>query len=305
MRTAFINTLIELAQKDESIWVLTTDVGFSVLEGFIEKFPDRYINCGIAEQNMIGVAAGLALAGKKPYLYSTIPFLAMRGFEQWRNDVCYQNLDVTMVATGAGFVYGKLQFTHFAQEDIGILRTLPNMHIFSPADPMETRQLVFETHEIKGPAFIRMYKGGEKNIYSEPPAVEAGKPIVVKPGKGVAIIGTGLCVEMGARVAEELKNQGIDSKLISLHTLKPVNGAAIFDEIKDSPAVFTIEDHSIAGGMGSIVAEILAEGGYQGKFKRFGIPDRWVADTGDFDFMRQKAGLTPEIIAQQIIEIIN
>ena len=158
MRTAFVNTLIELAEKDENIYLLTGDLGFSVLEGFIQKFPERFINCGVAEQNMMGVAAGLALSGKKPYVYSIIPFVTMRCFEQVRNDICYQNLDVKIVGVGSGLAYGFLGATHHAIEDIAILRVLPNMTILSPGDPTEARELTLKSYQTKNPTYLRLNK---------------------------------------------------------------------------------------------------------------------------------------------------
>lgn len=305
MRTAFINTLIDLAQNDESIYLLTSDLGFSVLEGFIEKFPERFINCGIAEQNLVGVAAGLAQAGKKVYIYSLVPFIAMRCLEQLRNDICYQNLNVKIICTGAGFVYGVLGFTHFSQEDLGILRTLPNLAVLSPADPLETAQLTLKSYQQAGPAFMRIYKGGEKNIYPALPAIEIGKPSMIKPGTGGLFIGTGLGVELAFQVNDILKNSGYDFGITSLHTVKPVDRTALLDCVRDMPAVFTVEDHGVAAGMGSVVAEILLEAGFAGKFKMFGIPDRYVSDTGDFLYMRKAAGMAPANIAQQILQIIN
>ncbi len=305
MRTAIINTLIELAKKDKNIYLLTSDLGYSVLEGFIKEFPERFINCGIAEQNIVGVAAGLALAGKKPYIYSIIPFIILRCLEQLRNDVCYQNLNVKVVATGAGFTYGALGLTHFAIEDIGVLRSIPNMTVLCPADPIEARELVLKSYQAKTPAFIRLYKGGEKIIYNFPPSIEIGKPSVLKEGKDGVIIATGLCVEMGAEVIEGLKEKGYNFKLISMHTLKPVDKNAIFLELKDSGAVFTIEDHNIIGGLGSAIAEILIESNWRGKFKMFGIPDEYSCEVGGAEYLRNNCGLSVEGIKNQILRFLE
>lgn len=301
MRTAFINALTELAQKDEKIYLLTTDVGFSVVEGFREKFPKRFINCGVAEQNIVGVAAGLALAGKKPYLYSIIPFIILRAIEQVRNDICYQNLDLKIVATGAGFTYGTLGLTHFAIEDIGILRSIPNMTILCPADPVETRELILKSYQMKTPAFIRLRKGGEKVLYDFSPNIEISKPSVLKEGKDGVIIAMGISVGIGIEVVKKLKEMGYDFKLISLHTLKPIDREALFGELKNSRAVFTIEEHNIFGGLGAAVAEILMESGYKGAFKIFGLPDRYVLEAGDAKYLEEKCSLTPEEITKEIL----
>lgn len=301
MRIAFINALIELAQKDKNIYLLTTDVGYSVLEGFIEKFPKRFINCGVAEQNIMGMAAGLALAGKKPYIYSIIPFVILRCLEQLRNDICYQNLDVKIVATGAGFAYGTLGLTHFAIEDIGILRSIPNMTILCPADPLETRELVLKSYQTKNPTFIRLSKAGEKTIYKFPPNIEVGKPSILKEGQDGVIIAIGLCLGIGMEVAEKLKEIDYNFKVISLHTLKPIDKSSLLAELKDSKAIFTIEEHNIIGGLGSAVTEILTESGYKGIFKMFGIPDKYFSEIGNDRYLQEKSGLSTEEITKHIL----
>jgi len=301
MRIAFINTLTELAEKDKNIYLLTGDVGFSVVEGFREKFPKRFINCGLAEQNMMGIAAGLALSGKKPYVYSIIPYITMRCFEQLRNDICYQKLDVKIVGTGAGFTYGALGITHYAIEDIGILRVLPNMTVLAPADPIETRELVLKSYQTKNPTYIRLHKSGEKKVYNFIPNIEIGKPSILEEGQDGVIIAIGLCVGIGMEVIERLKEKGYNFKLISLHTLKPINKSALFAELKDSKTIYTIEEHNIIGGLGSAVAEILIESGYKGTFKMFGFPDKYPSETGDARYLQEKYGLSAEEITKHIL----
>ena len=302
MRKAFINTLIELAQKDKRIYLLTADLGFSVFENFVEEFPERFLNCGVAEQNMIGVAAGLALSGKKVYVYSMIPFVTFRCFEQIRNDVCYQNLDVKIIGIGSGFVYGSLGFTHHAIEDIAGLRALPNMTILCPADPVETRELILKSYQTKNPTYIRLAKSGEKILYNSSPHLEIGKPSVLREGKDGAIITTGNHAELGIEVIEKLRENGYNLKLISLHTLKPVNSEAILEELKDLRVVFTLEEHSIFGGLGTTVAEVLAESNWQGCFRRIGVIDSYYAEVGRMEYLRQTLGLTVDKITSQILE---
>lgn len=305
MKKRFIETLIKLAEKDKNIYLLTGDLGFSALEDFAEKFPERFINCGVAEQNMIGVAAGLALSGKKPYVYSIVPFLTMRCFEQIRNDICYQNLDVKLVGVGGGFSYGDLGATHHAIEDIGILRALPNMTILCPADLAETEQLILKSYQTKNPTYIRLVRSGEKILYNLKRELEIGKPSILNNGKDGVIIGTGLQVGFCLEAAENLRNLGYNFKLISLHTLKPINKDALLKEIKEIKNIFTVEEHNIVGGLGGTVAEILAEAGWQGNFKRIGIPDEYSSEIGNQDYLCQKYQLTPEGITELILKKIK
>ena len=304
MRTAFVNTLIELAEKDENIYLLTGDLGFSVLEGFIQKFPERFINCGVAEQNMMGVAAGLALSGKKPYVYSIIPFVTMRCFEQIRNDICYQNLDVKIVGVGSGLAYGFLGATHHAIEDIAILRVLPNMTILSPGDPTEARELTLKSYQTKNPTYLRLNKSGEKILYEKKPEIEIGKPVVLRGGEKGAIIATGIYLGLGVEIIEKLKANGYNLKLISLPTLKPIDKDALLKELAGIKVAFSLEEHNIIGGLGSAMAEILAESGWQGKFKRFAVPDRYCSAVGDTGYLRQEFNLSCDEIKNEILKII-
>lgn len=302
MRNAFINTLIELAERDKNVYLLTGDLGFSVLEPFAQKFPKRFINCGVAEQNMMGVAAGLALSGKKPYVYSIIPFVTMRCFEQIRNDVCYQKLDVKIIGVGSGLAYGTLGVTHHAIEDLAILRALPNIIILSPADPIETRELVLKSYQTKNPTYLRLNKSGEKILYKEKPEIEIGKPSILREGRDGLIMATGILVNLGLEIVEKLKEKGYNFKLISCHTLKPFNKETLLKEISGFPSVFSLEEHNIIGGLGSAIAEILAESNWQGKFERIAIPDQYCHEVGETEYLRQKFGLIEDKIVDRILK---
>lgn len=304
MRTTLINTLIELAKKDKNIYLLTGDLGFTVLEPFIEKFPERFINCGVAEQNMMGVAAGLALSGKKPYVYSIVPFVTLRCFEQIRNDVCYQNLNVKIIGMGSGFTYGHLGFSHYALEDVAVLRSLLNMTILCPADSLETEQLILKSYQIKGPAYIRITRKGDA-VYRKKPKIEIGKPSVIREGKDGLIIATGIQTVFCLDLIEELKKQGKNFKLISLHTLKPIQKSALLKEMKGIKIIFTIEEHSVIGGLGAVVSEILAESDWQGKFRIIGVPDGCPSCAGSVDYLRKKYYLDKETIMEKILKEIK
>jgi len=301
MRTAFINTLTELAQKDEKIYLLTGDLGFSVFENFAKKFPERFLNCGVAEQNMMGVAAGLALSSKKVYVYSIVPFVTLRCLEQIKNDICYQNLDVKIIGVGGGLTYGSLGATHHAIEDIAILRALPNMTVLCPADSIETEELILKSYQTKKPTYIRLSKKGEKSVYDTKPQLEIGKPSVIKEGKDGVLVTTGVQVRPCMGVVEKLKESGLDFKLISLHTLKPINRESLLKEIKKIKRIFVLEEHSIIGGLGSIVAEILAESDWQGDFKIIAIPDEYATETGSAEYFRKKYQLDTEEITTRIL----
>jgi len=304
MRAAFIKTLIELAKKDKNIYLLTGDLGFSVLEEFAEKFPGRFINCGVAEQNMMGVAAGLALSGKKPYVYSIIPFVTMRCFEQIRNDVCYQNLNVKIIGMGSGFTYGALGATHQAIEDIAILRALPNMTILCPVDYLETKELILKSYQIKSPTYLRLTIKA-KDVYQSRPRISIGKPSVLSTGKDGLIISTGIQTGFCLEITEELKKKGKKFKLLNFHTLKPIDKKSLLKEIKGIKKIFTIEEHSVIGGLGAAIAEILAESDWQGRFRIIGIPDEYPACVGSADYFRHKYSLNKANLIKKILSQIK
>lgn len=301
MRSIFINTLTELAEKDQNIYLLTGDLGFSFFEEFSRKFSKRFINCGVAEQNMMGLAAGLALNGKKPYVYSIIPFVTMRCLEQIRNDVCYQNLDVKIVGAGVGFSYGHLGATHHAIEDLGILRSLPNLTILCPADPVETKELVLKTYQNKNPTYLRLSGDGKKILYNFNPEILIGKPSVLKEGDEGVILTTGIFLEIGGEIVDKLKKAGHNFKLISMHTIKPIDGEALFKELKGKKLIFTLEEHNLIGGLGSAVAEILMESGFKGLFKRLAIADEYCQEVGSRNYLCKKYGLDSDIITNYIL----
>jgi len=305
MRFTFRDSLIKLAEKDKDVYLLIGDLGYSVVEPFAEKFPSRFINCGVAEQNMIGLAAGLALEGKKPYVFSIIPFTTLRCLEQIRNDLCYQNLNVKIIGVGSGFSYGNLGATHFAIEDIGVLRVLPNMTVLCPADPIELKELMEKSYDKQGPVYIRLGRGKERTLYNEEPNLEIGIPSVMKQGKDGLIIGTGTVVDCCQKAVEKLKDMGFDFKLISLHTVKPINKEALLEEVRGYSLIFTAEEHNIIGGMGSSLAEILLESGWKGRLKRIGVLDEYTYDIGSMEYLRDKYSLGPDKLAEFILKEIK
>ncbi len=291
MRTAFVNTLKELARKDERIFLVTADMGFSVFEDFREEFPNRFLNTGIAEQNTIGIAAGLAMSGKIVYVYSIIPFITMRCFEQIRLDLAYNNTNVKLVGVGAGFTYGSMGSSHHAIEDISIMRSIPNMTVFCPGDPFEAEELIKRSYEISGPVYIRLGKNGEPTIHKNKNKIEIGEPISITEGDDLILITTSNTLELGKSWVDEWDKEGIRVNLVSMPTIKPINQSSIRKLIDRNIPIITLEEHSIIGGLGSTISEIIAESGKGVKFRRMGINDEFSHHVGGAEYQRKKLNI--------------
>lgn len=290
MRKTFINTLIDLARKDKDIVLITPDMGFSVLEPFFKEFPSRAINCGIAEQNAVSIAAGLALMGKKPYVYTIIPFLTGRAYEQVRLDVAYMNTNVKLIGIGAGFTYGTAGATHHAIEDIGLMRGLPNMTVCCPGDNNEAEQIVRQTLNNTNPVYIRI--GRHNRGIFDNNKIEIGKASVIEQGNDVAVISTSNMLPDAYDYCNKLKKEGREPYLISMHTVKPMDKNIILDLINRGAEIHTLEEHSVIGGLGSAVAEVIAESGKGVKFERIGIPDKFSHYIGTQKFLKKQFGLS-------------
>ena len=289
MRKTFINTLIDLARKDKDIVLITPDMGFSVLEPFFDEFPERAINCGIAEQNAVSIASGLALMGKKPYVYTIIPFLTGRAYEQVRLEVAYMNTNVKLIGIGAGFTYGAAGATHHAIEDISLMRSLPNMTVCCPGDNNEAEQIIRETVNNDKPMYIRIGRHN-RGIFNNEKLV-IGKASVIKQGEDIAIISTSNMLPDAANYCRQLKAQGRKPYLISMHTVKPLDKEIILELVDKGVEIQTMEEHSIIGGLGSAVAEVIAESGNGVKFKRIGVPDECSHYIGSQKYIKKQFGL--------------
>jgi len=257
MRIAFIETVYELAEQDDRIWLLTGDLGFSVLERFARRFPKRYVNMGVAEQNMTGVASGLAFEGKTVFTYSIANFPVMRCMEQIRNDVCYHNLSVKIVAVGGGVAYGAAGYTHHAVEDLAVMRALPNMTVLAPGDPVEARLATRAVVDLDGPCYLRLGKGGEPVVHETAPAFQIGKALVVREGSDVTIISTGGILGEVMTAANQLAPQ-IQARVLSMPTVKPLDDGAIIRAANQTKLLVTVEEHSSVGGLGNAVAQVLS-----------------------------------------------
>jgi transketolase len=301
MRTAFIQTLIECARANERIWLLVGDLGYSVVEPFRQEFPDRFINVGVAEQNMTGVATGLALSGKIVFTYSIANFPTLRCLEQIRNDVCYHNLNVKIVAVGGGFAYGAQGMTHHATEGLAIMRALPSMTVVAPADPVETRLATRAIVDWTGPCYLQLGKASEAVVHQTPPAFNIGKAITVREGSDVTLITTGGILFNAVEAAEQLARQGIQARVLSMHTLKPLDTEAVLAAVQQTKAIITVEEHSLIGGLGSAVAEVLAElGNSHITFRRIGIKDEFCQQVGSQEYLRGIYGLSVDGIVEVV-----
>ncbi len=301
MRVTFFKAIENKASSHNNIYLLTGDLGFKLFDDFRAKHPERFFDIGVAESNMSGIAAGLSLSGKNVYCYSIIPFLIMRAYEHIRNDIAYQNLNVKLIGAGGGFTYGLEGFTHYGLEDLAIMRMLPNMAVVVPADPIEARALAEASVEYEGPIYIRLGRTGEPSIHDKPVDFKIGQHIMLNEGKDIAIFAIGSMVYISKLVIEKLKQDGIKTTLINMHTIKPLDKDIIQQVASTHNAIFTVEEHYVHGGLGSAVGEVLLESAYKGRFERMGIPEKLEKYIGKADFLRSKYGLSEEGIYERIL----
>jgi transketolase len=306
MRNAFLDTLYDLALEDERITFITGDLGFRVVEKFMENRPRQFLNAGVAEQNMTGIAVGMALSGRICCTYSIANFPTLRCLEQIRNDICYHDANVKVVAVGGGFAYGAMSVTHHAMEDLGVMRCLPNLTVIAPGDPVETRAATRAIVAHQGPVYLRLGKAGEPVVHSGEIRFQIGKAIRLREGSDVTLISTGGMLWTAARAAEQLAVAGIQTRLLSMHTLKPLDDEAVLAAARETGAVVTLEEHSIVGGLGSAVAELLAE---QLKlnvpFKRLGVANAFSPHIGAQEYMLAKHGLNPEAVVRSVSDFLK
>lgn len=301
MRKVFFQKLEELAKEDKNIFLLVADLGVKFFDNFKRIDSQRFINVGVAESNMVGTAAGLAMSGKNIYCYSIIPFLVMRAFEQIRIDVSYNNLNVKILGAGGGLAYGAEGVTHHAIEDIALMRSLPNMTVVCPGDAKEAEMLAKESVGYPGPLYIRFGRDFDPQVHKGDINFKIGKGIIAKEGRDVCLIATGTMLQTAVSALDLLKKENLDPALISMHTVKPLDVDLLKECAKRYKAIFTLEDHNIIGGLGSAVAEALIENGYRGKFKRLGIGDKYCTVSGKTDFLLKSQGLDAEGVAKSVL----
>lgn len=305
MRNHFADELLRQAKENPNLLLLTADLGFSVFEPFAEALPKQYLNTGCAEANTMSMAVGLALSGKKVFVYSIVPFVTMRCFEQVRNDVCMHSADVTIVGVGGGLAYGQLGPTHHATEDIAIMRSLAGMTVVCPGDPIEAKLATRALINRGGPAYLRLNKRGEPIFHKGDIPFEIGKAIKLREGKDVTLISIGGILEEVMHVADKLDKKNIRTTVLSMHTVKPLDTDIIDEAIASTPYLFTIEEHSIIGGLGSAVGEYISEQDKHPRvFRRFGIKNQFTKVSGDQNELREFNGLNSEKITQTILKLI-
>jgi transketolase len=310
MRKTCLQMVYELAKKDERIFFIGSDLGVGTLKQFREEMPDRFLMEGISEANIIGMAAGLAMEGKIPYVNTIASFITRRCFEQIVLDLCLHNVNVRLIGNGGGMVYAPLGPTHTTVEDLAIIRSVPNMTVIAPADADEMRRLMPLTVDCPGPVYIRLAKGYDPIVTTENKPFQIGKAIPMREGKDALIVTTGITLKSALDSADKMISQGISVSVLHVPTVKPLDVNGILEYAAEIPVIVTIEEHSVIGGLGSAVAEIIAEANYDSpkRFKRIGIPDVFPDEYGSQASLMARYSITSKCListVKQLTELRN
>lgn len=304
MRDSFISSIYKVTKLNKQVLIIVGDIGAFLLRGYIKDFPANYYNLGAAEQNIVGVAAGLAMSGKIPFAYTITPFITSRVYEQIKIDVCYNNANVKVVGVGSGVSYGTMGSTHHSLEDIAIMRALPNMTIISPSDPEEVEEAVFAAVKHRGPVYIRLTLSSNPLDYDRGDFA-IGKARVIKKGRDAAIIATGDMVKVSLDAAEELRKFKINPYVINMHTIKPIDENLIRKLSSECKAIITIEEHSIIGGLGSAVSSVISQNSQtKTKFKIMGFDDVFCKEySSDKSLIFKKYGLSKDHLIKEMVKL--
>ena len=303
MRDTFVKTLVELAKKNKNIELVTGDLGFGVLKPFWEQCPNQFTNAGIAEQNMTGIAAGMALSGKTVFTYSIGNFPTLRCLEQIRNDCAYHNANVKIVCVGGGFSYGSLGMSHQATEDLAIMRALPNVAVFAPGDLVEAEEITKAIVDYPGTCYLRLGRGGEKRIHDKIDNFQIGKAIKIKDGKDIAIFSTGAIFDEVLDAYYELVKNGINPVVYTFPTVKPIDKETIIEIAKKCRYIFTVEEHNVVGGFGSAVSEVVTSlNGKKATIHAVGLNDDYSTNVGNQKYLRKQHGLSFTQIVETILK---
>jgi transketolase len=300
LRREFVDSLVELAREDERIVLLTGDLGFAALEPFAERYPDRFFNAGVAEQNMMGMATGLAEAGFTPYAYSISTFASMRGYEFIRNGAVLHHLPVRVVGIGEGVDYGHNGMTHYALEDIALMRAQPGLAVISPADSAQVRPALRAVQGLDGPAYVRLSKQSV-TVPGLGDEFALGRAQLLTDGSDVALIATGTMVEAAVACANLLERQGISASVLAVSCISPPPVDDLVRTLSSVPLVMSAEAHYVNGGLGSLVAEVIAERGLGCRLLRAGVRSVPLGISGGREYMHEQLGLTPAQLSGQVL----
>ena len=299
-----MKALFELANNNKDVVLITGDLGFGLFEDFSEKFPSQFVNIGIAEQNMIGVSTGLALEGKIVFVYSIGNFPTLRCLEQIRNDACYHNLNINIICMGAGFSYGALGMSHHATEDIAIMRSLPGTTVISTSTEDEAYFSTIELSKRNGVGYLRLDKSNASKSKELKDKIEIGKGNILKDGSDYTIIVCGGIAEEALSAADDLDKDNISCKVVSMHTIKPIDNVLIQDCVENSKGIISVEEGNITGGLGSAILEAcLKNGKFPLKMKTLGINDEYVSIVGSQEYLRDSTGLSKRFIVDAVLSM--
>lgn len=302
MRNAFADEITALASTDPSIVLLSGDIGNRLFDRFKEIGPDRFYNCGVAEQNMVGVAAGMAMCGLRPVAYTITPFVTYRVIEQIRDDLCYHHLPVVLVGTGSGLRYASLGATHHSLEEMAMLRTLPGMTVLAPADALELRACLRDALKLAGPVYMRIGKKGEPVLHGQQPERGIGCHFVLREGDDVCILATGVVAANALEAAQQLSAKGISARVVSVPTVKPLDEALLQRSFDAFELVASVEEHGLIGGFGAAVAEWYAdrETPPPGRLLRIATTDAFMHVAGETEYAQEYLGISAHAIARRI-----
>lgn len=305
MRKTCLDMVYELAKKDERIFFIGSDLGVGTLQSFKKEMPERFFMEGVSEANLVGMACGLAMEGKIVYVNTIATFLTRRCFEQIVIDACLHKANIRLIANGGGLVYAPLGPTHLATDDIAILRAVPNMTIIAPADAHEMRQMMPHTVDHQGPIYIRLAKGYDPIVTQDNPPFEIGKAVTMRKSKDALMITTGITLRVALEALKLLEREGIGATVLHVPTIKPLDKEAIVRHAGEVPVIVAVEEHAILGGLGSAVAEIIAETNFDSAkcFKRIGVPDTFADQYGSQESLMARYDLTADYVTSVIKQL--
>ena len=306
MRDHFVAALTEIVEENSNIILITGDLGFGVLDNYSKKFPSQYINAGVAEQNMTGIASGLGIDGKTVFTYSIGNFNTLRCLEQIRNDACYHNANVNVVSIGGGFSYGALGYSHHATEDIAIMRAIPNIRVFVPCDFWEVQEITKKVIDLGGVNYIRIDKSSAQNSNTDDEKFIVGKARTLTEGNDLSIIVSGGIAELALMAQTKMKEEGIFIRVVSMHTIKPIDREVILNCAINTGGIISLEEHSIIGGLGSAISEVLMqEGVYPKTFKMMGLESKFSTIVGSQSYLRTINNIDLESIILNIKKLLK